>query len=68
MLSPYCMIPINLTGGMAVITIEPFPDNSPAPFLLKPLIGNIPNPATDRVTYNMNLNATTFPTGMATRN
>lgn len=60
--------PTNLAGGMAVITIEPFPDNSPAPFLLKPLIGNIPNPATDRVTYNMNLNATTFPTGMATRN
>lgn len=29
-----------LPGGMAVISIEPEPDNSPAPFLLKPLLTN----------------------------
>jgi hypothetical protein len=29
-----------LPGGMAVILIEPEPDNSPAPFLLKPLLTN----------------------------
>lgn len=29
-----------LPGGMAVISIEPQPDNSPAPFLLKPLLTN----------------------------
>ncbi|MCA0325648.1 MAG: hypothetical protein LCH89_08605 [Proteobacteria bacterium] len=29
---------VHLPGGMAVISIEPEPDNSPAPFLLKPLI------------------------------
>ena len=30
-----------LPGGMAVISIEPEPDNSPAPFLLKPLLTNL---------------------------
>jgi hypothetical protein len=30
----------NLPGGMAVISIEPEPDNSAAPFLLKPLLTN----------------------------
>ncbi|MFK7985435.1 MAG: hypothetical protein AB8I08_05350 [Sandaracinaceae bacterium] len=27
-----------LTGGMAVISVEPVPDNSPMPFVLKPLV------------------------------
>lgn len=31
---------LKLPGGMAVISIEPEPDNSPAPFLLKPLLSN----------------------------
>ena len=30
-----------LPGGMAVISVEPEPDNSPAPFTLKPLVGPI---------------------------
>ncbi|MGQ0739574.1 MAG: hypothetical protein ACT4OJ_10975 [Bacteroidota bacterium] len=60
--------PTNLSGGLAVISVEPFPDNSPAPFLLKPLAGAIPNPAMDHVTYNMALNAASFPAGTAKRN
>ena len=59
--------PTNLSGGAAVISVEPFPDNSPLPFLLKPLVGNIPNPASDHQTYNMTLNTTSFPTGTAIR-
>ena len=62
------VFPPNLSGGLAVISVEPFPDNSQAPFLLKPLIATIPNPATDHLTYNMNLNAASFPTGTAVRN
>ena len=62
------VFPTNLSGGLAVISVEPFPDNSPAPFLLKPLVATIPNPATDHLTYNMNLNAASFPTGTAVRN
>lgn len=60
--------PTNLSGGLAVISVEPFPDNSPAPFLLKPLAGIIPNPALDHVTYNMTLNVASFPVGTASRN
>lgn len=62
------VFPTNLSGGLAVISVEPFPDNSPAPFLLKPLVATIPNPATDHLTYTMNLNAASFPTGTAVRN
>jgi len=59
--------PTNLSGGLAVISVEPFPDNSPAPFLLKPLVGNIPNPAMQHFTYNMTVNTTSFPTGNVSR-
>lgn len=60
--------PTNLSGGLAVISVEPFPDNSPAPFLLKPLVATIPNPAMQHQTYNMNLNTASFPTGSAVKN
>ena len=33
--------PLVLSGGTAVISIEPEPDNSPAPFTLKPLLATI---------------------------
>lgn len=58
--------PIDLSGGLAVISIEPFPDNSPAPFLLKPLLANIPASAIQHTVYNMTNNAAaTTPTGTA---
>jgi hypothetical protein len=57
--------PTDLTGGMTVISVEPYPDNSPAPFLLKPLVRMIPNPAQQHFTYQMNLNPASFPTGTA---
>ena len=58
--------PLDLSGGKAVISIEPDPDNSPAPFLLKPLVGDIPANAMDHITYDLvqNLN---FPTGTVNR-
>jgi hypothetical protein len=58
--------PTNLAGGMSVITIEPMPDNSPEPFFLKPLSGNIPANATDHQSYTMDRN-TSYPTGTVTR-
>ncbi|WP_111707524.1 anti-sigma factor [Lutibacter citreus] len=58
--------PINLPGGKAVISIEPVPDNSPNPFLLKPLVADIPANATDHTTYSMGQNLN-FPTGTFTR-
>ena len=57
--------PTNLSGGMGVISVEPYPDNSPTPFLLKPLVRMIPNPAAQHFTYSMNQNPGSFPTGTA---
>lgn len=58
--------PVDLSGGAGVISIEPDPDNSPAPFLLKPLVGPIPDPAIDHQTYEMNQNLS-FPEGTVSR-
>lgn len=58
--------PTDLSGKTAVISIEPFPDNSGKPFLLKPLIASISATAMDHVVYSMTNNATaTTPTGTA---
>jgi len=58
--------PTNLQGGKAVISIEPVPDNSELPFLLKPLVGSIPVDATDHTTYGIGKNLN-FPTGTVVR-
>ncbi|MCH8020848.1 hypothetical protein IH785_13425 [candidate division KSB1 bacterium] len=58
--------PTDIAGGTAVISIEPSPDDDAAPFTLKPLVGSIPSPAADHVTYSMSNNASGFPTGSAT--
>ena len=39
---PGLVFPTDLRGGKAVISIEPEPDDSGAPFTLKPLVGDIP--------------------------
>ncbi|QZT37025.1 anti-sigma factor [Halosquirtibacter xylanolyticus] len=58
------MFPTDISGGKAVISIEPVPDNSAAPFLLKPLFGSIPADAMDHVNYPLDNNAAaTNPTG-----
>jgi hypothetical protein len=58
--------PTDLAGGLAVISIEPQPDDSPAPYTFKPLMGGIPAGAVDHVTYSIpNMTAATFPTGTA---
>jgi len=59
--------PTNLAGGTAVISIEPDPDNSPNPFTLKPLVKMIPADALDHVTYSLDQNLSSFPTGTATK-
>ncbi len=55
--------PTDLSGGTAVISIEPFPDSDPAPFTLKPLVGMIPTGATPFTVYPMDNNSSTFPSG-----
>lgn len=59
--------PLDLSGGVAVITIEPSPDYSPDPFILKPLTGDIPAGATPGTNYSLTYDGTSIPTGTATR-
>ena len=59
--------PTDLRGGVAVISIEPYPDNDPAPFQLKPLVGMIDAGAMDHVTYGMDNNSANFPSGTVSR-
>jgi hypothetical protein len=58
--------PLDVRGRTIVISVEPSPDNSSAPFLLKPLVGTA-GTATAPTTNNFNLNASSFPTGTIVR-
>ena len=57
--------PTDVRGGKAVITLEPDADDSPMPFALKPLVGDIPAGATDHTNLPLTNNASTFPTATA---
>ncbi len=58
--------PLDLSSELVAISIEPVPDNSSAPFTLKPLFGNIPQSAQDHVLYNLqNIITNNAPTGIA---
>ena len=59
--------PTDLRGNMAVISIEPYPDNSPAPFTLKPLFGMIPATLSGSPESLGNNTASSFPTGTVSR-
>lgn len=58
--------PTNIAGGTAVISVEPFPDNSPNPFTLKPLVHQISASAVDHMVYDMEQNLS-FPSGTISR-
>ncbi|MDE3740402.1 anti-sigma factor [Maribacter polysaccharolyticus] len=60
------MFPTDIRGKVAVISIEPYPDNSTAPFILKPLAGMIPADAMDVQEISSNVSSS-FPTGTVTR-
>ncbi len=50
-------LPTDLSGGTVVISVEPFPDDDPAPFVFKPLTGTAAEKATDHVSYPLSLNS-----------
>jgi len=59
--------PLDVRGKTAVISIEPYPDNSPAPFTLKPLVATT-GQDTAPVLHSMSSNVTaSFPTGSVWR-
>lgn len=60
-------LPFSVVGRNVVITVEPVPDNSPAPFTLKPLT-SIAGSATAPSSQSFNNNvANSFPTGSVSR-
>lgn len=60
--------PTDLTGATIVISIEPVPDNSTSPFVLKPLAGEVPGTLQDHTFETMdNIAASTYPSGTVTR-
>ncbi|MEM9982952.1 MAG: hypothetical protein AAF734_10685 [Bacteroidota bacterium] len=60
--------PLDVRGRKVVISVEPVPDNSPAPFLLKPLeITLADDAATGPTQFSFERNLTSFPTGTVTR-
>lgn len=57
--------PLSLLGAMAVITIEPEPDDDPAPFFLKPLDASIASDAPTGTVIDLVNSAGSFPSGTA---
>ena len=58
--------PLDIRGRDVLITVEPFPDNSPAPFILKPLKGTA-GQDTAPTNYDMLFSNASFPTGTVSR-
>lgn len=59
--------PLDIRGRTVVISVEPVPDNSPAPFAMKPLVGTAGNETAPAV-HAFGLNLASLPTGTVTRN
>lgn len=58
--------PLDVRNRTVVISVEPNPDNSPAPFAIKPLVG-IAGDTTAPATHNLSLNIGSLPTGTVSR-
>lgn len=58
--------PLDLSESTIVVSIEPVPDDSIEPFLLKPLAGNVPSNAADHQTFDLSNIAMDFPVVTAT--
>ncbi|XMO86951.1 anti-sigma factor [Algibacter sp. AS12] len=59
--------PTDLKGKTIVISVEPSPDNSAAPFTLKPLAHVVPDNAADHTVISMGTGPVTILTGTVTR-
>ncbi len=59
--------PRSAAGATVVVSVEPVDDDSPAPFVLKPLTGEIPDPVERLSSHPLtNTGDETYPTGTAT--
>ncbi|XCF07383.1 anti-sigma factor [Tamlana crocina] len=59
--------PTDLRGATVVISVEPYPDNSPAPFTLKPLAHMVPASADHHFTIDMGAGPVMYLEGMVSR-
>lgn len=59
--------PTDLKGATIVISVEPYPDNSPNPFTLKPLAHMVPNNAADHTAISMGAGPVVSLSGTASR-
>ncbi|PHN99368.1 hypothetical protein CSC82_34410, partial [Rhodobacteraceae bacterium 4F10] len=59
--------PTDLRGSTIVITVEPNPDNSPAPFTFKPLAKKIADDAPDHVAIDLGAGPLVTITGTVSR-
>ena len=58
--------PLDVRGRTVVVSVEPVPDDSPAPFVLKPLLG-MAGQETAPSSHNLGSNLMSFPSGSVTR-
>ena len=59
--------PLDLKGKTIVVSVEPYPDNSPAPFALKPLAHMVPANAADHTPITMGAGPVQTLTGSVSR-
>lgn len=59
--------PTDLKGMTVVVSVEPYPDNSPAPFTLKPLAHMVPTNAANHTAINMGFGPVVGLTGSVSR-
>ena len=60
------VFPLDVRNRTVVVSVEPVPDDSPAPFVLKPLLG-VAGIDTAPTTYDFGSNTVSFPTGSVMR-
>ncbi len=58
--------PLDVRGRTVVISVEPVPDDSPAPFAMKPLVG-MAGQETAPATHDFGANLASLPTGSVSR-
>jgi hypothetical protein len=59
--------PTDLKGATIVVSVEPYPDNSPAPFALKPLANTVPENAMDHTVLSLETGPVLTLTGSVSR-
>ena len=59
--------PLDLKGKTIVVSVEPYPDNSPAPFTLKPLAHMVPTNAANHTPISMGAGPVQSLTGSVSR-